>query len=200
MTTLSDERPGWAVWLTGLPASGKSSVAAALADQLRGRGEVVEVLESDQVRRRLTPSPTYDERERDLFYAALAWAGTLLTRHGVGVIFDATANRRRYRDAARADIPRFLEVWVRCPLEVCRRRDRKGIYAAAEAGRAPQAPGAAVAYEPNEAAEIVVAADREPSEEAAARIVAELERRRWIGNCSRAAESAASMLGGGGEA
>lgn len=175
-----DSRAGWAVWLTGLPASGKSTIGNALVQQLQGRWQAIEVLESDRVRERLTPAPTYSDTERDLFYAALAWAGVLLARHGVGVIFDATAHRRAYREAARREIPRFLEVWVRCPVVVCRQRDPRGIYAAAEKGEAATVPGAAVAYEPNEAAELIVDAEREAPAVVATRIVQELESRGWI--------------------
>lgn len=198
MTTCDERRDrpeSWAVWLTGLPASGKSSIAGELARRLRHRGEVVEVLESDVLRQRLTPTPTYSDAERDLFYGAVAWMGVLLSRHGVGVIFDATANRRRYRDAARRQITQFMEVWVRCPIELCRQRDRKGIYAAAEKGQADTVPGATVAYEVNEAAELVVDADRVSPGEAAERIVEEMGRRGWLGRPASAGDRAAKLSG-----
>lgn len=83
--------PSFAIWLTGLPASGKSTVVAALKPQLEALGLAVEVLESDAVRRALTPTPTYSQEERDLFYRALAFMGARLVAHGVTVIFDATA-------------------------------------------------------------------------------------------------------------
>src|SRR3712207_6078005 len=109
----------FAIWLTGLPASGKSTITGTLAPRLEACGLSVEVLESDAVRRVLTPSPTYAGEERDLFYRALAWAGSRLVAHGVTVIFDATANRRRYRDFARDLIPHFVEVVIECPVQVC---------------------------------------------------------------------------------
>ena len=125
---MNETKPGFAVWITGLPASGKSTVAAALAEELRARGVAVEVLESDALRRVFTPHPRYDEAERDAFYGQIAFIGALFARHGIAVIFDATANLRAYRDRARQQIPRFLEVYVDTPLEVCMRRDPKGIY------------------------------------------------------------------------
>ncbi|NGZ02857.1 MAG: adenylyl-sulfate kinase, partial [Nitrospira sp. WS238] len=103
--TSHDVSPSFAVWLTGLPASGKSTLTAALKPQLEQLGYVVEVLESDAVRRMLTPTPTYSTAERDLFYRALAFMGARLVAHGVTVIFDATAHRRAYRDFARSLIP-----------------------------------------------------------------------------------------------
>ena len=84
----------FAIWITGLPASGKSTIVSALKPQLEGLGLTVEVLESDEVRRVITPRPTYSEAERDLFYRALAFIGQRLVAHGVSVVFDATASRR----------------------------------------------------------------------------------------------------------
>ena len=84
------------------------------------------VLESDVLRTVFTPHPRYDEEERNTFYRQLVYVGTLLAKHGVPVIFDATANRRIYRDHAREQIPRFLEVYVECPLEVCMSQGSQG--------------------------------------------------------------------------
>lgn len=139
---------GFGIWITGLPASGKSSLAGELALRLRGRGVPVVLLESDALRRLLTPDPVYSEEERGRFYAMLAGIGELITRSGVPVIFDATAHRRAYRDRARSRIPRFIEVFMDCPLEVCRARDPKGIYARAASGARGAVPGVQVPYEP----------------------------------------------------
>ena len=140
---------GWAVWITGLPSSGKSTIARGLAGRLASMGIRVQVLESDELRRVLTPRPTYTEEERDWFYSVMAWIGWLLVRNGVNVIFDATANKRAYRERARRLIGpgRFMEVYVRCPLEVCMARDTKGIYRMALEGKARTVPGLQVPYE-----------------------------------------------------
>jgi adenylylsulfate kinase len=103
----SDRAPAFAVWLTGLPASGKSTVARALAAELAGRGIRAAVLESDAVRREITRRPKYNDEERDAFYATLAYLARVLVLNGVPVIVDATANLRAYRDRARDAIPRF---------------------------------------------------------------------------------------------
>jgi len=137
----------FAVWLTGLPASGKSTIASALRPELEAMGLAVEVLESDAVRRVLTPSPTYTEAERDLFYRALAFMGHRLVAHGVTVVFDATASRRTYRDFARSLIPRFVEVAVECPLNTCLERDRKGTYQKGQRGETTTVPGLQAPYE-----------------------------------------------------
>jgi len=170
-------RPAFAVWITGLPASGKSTLAAALKAQLTGRGVDVAVLESDELRKIFTPEPHYDEKERDAFYRQMVYIGVLLTRHGVPVLFDATANRRAYRDMARRQISRFLEVYVDTPLEMCVARDPKGIYRQARGGDADTVPGRQAEYEAPEHPELIIHGDREKADAAAARVVAKLTER-----------------------
>jgi adenylylsulfate kinase len=160
----------FAVWLTGLPGSGKSAIARELVRLLRERGVEVSVLESDVMRTQLTPFPRYDEQDRDFFYSTLAAMGILLVEKGRPVVFDATANRRAYRDAARKRIARFVEIHVDTPLEVCVARDPKGLYA----------KGMMIPYEPPLAPELVVRGDQGTPEQAASEVVALLGSRGWI--------------------
>jgi adenylylsulfate kinase len=162
------------VWITGLPASGKSTIAASLTAQLSDRGVDVAVLESDELRKIFTPHPRYDPEERDNFYRQMAYLGVLLTRHGVPVVFDATANRRVYRDWARQQISKFVEVYVECPLATCIARDPKGIYRRAREGGPNTVPGLQTAYEAPEKPEVVLQGDREAPEEAARRVITKL--------------------------
>ncbi len=138
------------------------------------------VLESDALRRIFTPNPSYGEWERDNFYKQMTYVGVLLTQHGVPVIFDATANRRLYRDRARQQIAKFLEVYVDCPLEICISRDPKGIYRGAGTGKQNTVPGLQAPYEPPEQPDLVVRGDTEPPEVAAGRIIAKLAERRYV--------------------
>ena len=165
----------FAVWLTGLPACGKSAIARELLGALRARGVEASVLESDVMRTQLTPRPSYDDAERDFFYAALADIGAALVARGRAVVFDATANRRRYRDAARSRIARFCEVYVDTPLEVCRARDPKHLYRAGG-----NLPGVQAPYEPPLTPELVAHGHGGTPEEAARRIVDALAARRWL--------------------
>jgi adenylylsulfate kinase len=155
----------FAVWITGLPASGKSTIAALLLRELRARGLDPEVVESDVLREIATPRPVYDEEERSAFYRLMAHVGERLVRHGVPVIFDATANRRAYREHARERISSFIEVFVDCPVEVCAARDPKGLWKKAARGDLPS--------------------DVEDPETAARRIVAELVARGYLAAARR---------------
>lgn len=137
----------FSLWLTGLPASGKSSIVARLTPMLDHMGMPVEVLESDAVRGILTPDASYSTEERDLFYRALAFMGSRLLAHGVNVIFDATASRRAYREFARRLIPDLLEISIECPLQVCMERDKKGTYRRGLEGKSSTVPGLQVPYE-----------------------------------------------------
>jgi len=132
------------------------------------------------MRRTFTPRPNYSEEERDSFYKQMAYVGVLLTEHGVPVIFDATANRRAYRDQARRQIPQFVEVYVDCPLELCMARDPKGIYRNARQEAANNVPGLEASYEPPENPDIVVRAGQEASEIAAKRVIAKLTEKGYL--------------------
>lgn len=164
----------FAVWFTGLPGSGKTMIASRTSALLDKKGIKVKTLQLDEIRRILTPNPSYTDEERDIVYASLAYMAKLLTECGVNVFIDATANRRRYRDAARKIIPRFAEVFIRCPLEVCMEREArrkavfspKGIYKkSAQAGA--NVPGVNVPYEEPLNPEIVIDSDRMNLEESA---------------------------------
>ena len=144
----------FAVWITGLPASGKSTITAALKTQLAARGVDAAVLESDALRKVFVGD--YQAEGRDAFYRQMVFVGSLLLEHRVPVIFDATANRRVYRDRARREIDRFLEVFVDVPLATCMARDPKGIYRSAAAGEANNVPGLQDPYEPPESPDLVV--------------------------------------------
>ena len=96
------------------------------------------------------------------------------------VLVAATANRRAYRDLARAGIPRFLEVFVECPLAVCRARDPKGIYRRADTGSAPNVPGVSAAYEPPIRPEVVVDGARDPADKSARAILSALVSRGFL--------------------
>src|SRR5579864_3255948 len=175
-----DHHNSFGIWVTGLPASGKSTLTAALKEELRARGVDVAVLESDVLRKTFTPNPRYDEEERDAFYQQIADVGALLTELGVPVIFDATAHRRAYRDRARQQIQHFLEIYIDCPLETCMARDPKGIYQSAHGSATATVPGLQTAYEPPEKPDLIVDCEAETPEAAARRVIAFLIEKGYI--------------------
>lgn len=138
----------WAVWLTGPPASGKTTIARAILDRLAGAGVAAVWLESDALRRILTPQADYSPSERDFFYAWVAGLAALLAGQGFNVLVDATAPRRAHRQQLRDRVPGLLEVLVEAPRDVREARDPKGLYRRARAGSAPHLPGATEPYEP----------------------------------------------------
>jgi adenylylsulfate kinase len=173
----------WAIWITGLPGSGKSVVARAAAAELRARGHRVAVLELDVIRKIVTPVPTYTDSERDAVYRILAFMAATVVDAGVPVIVDATAHRRRWRDFARELIPRFAEVQLECPLAVAREREAarapghapRDIYRRAEAS-GTTVPGVGREYEPALAPELVIDTTVDAVPAGAAKIVALAER------------------------
>lgn len=161
----------FALWITGLPASGKSSLTAALVAALRGRGIRPAVLESDVFRKYFTPRADYSPEDRERFYRGIVHTAEMFVDHGVPVIIDATGNRRAHRASARERLPIFAEVYVNCPLEICMTRDPKGIYRKAREGGATGVPGLQDEYEPPLRPEIEIHGDREDPDSAARKII-----------------------------
>lgn len=154
---------GVVVWVTGMPSSGKSTLGCALAERLRARGTPACVLDGDAVRAALVPAPGYCEDGRRDFYRTLANLAALLARQGLVVLVPATAHRSEYRRRARELAPRFIEVFVDVDADEVRRRDAKGLYAAARSGKAAGVPGADVAYERPEAPDLVARGGKDAS-------------------------------------
>lgn len=146
------------IYLTGLPASGKSTLARGLAAVLQTHGYDVELLDSDEVREhlRMTGPLAYTPNAREWFYRALALMAARLARHGVIVLIAATANLRAYREFARSLVPDLCLVHVRCSPRECARRDPKGLWERAKREEIRNFPGVDAPYEIPEDADIIV--------------------------------------------
>jgi adenylylsulfate kinase len=149
-------RGGFVVWLTGLSGAGKSTIADALAPELRAAGKKVEVLDGDIVRTHLSKGLGFSREDRDTNIARIAFVAHLLARNGVVVIVSAISPYKETREAARRTIGEFVEVHVAPPLEECVRRDTKGLYKKALSGEIAQFTGVSDPYEPPDDAEITI--------------------------------------------
>ena len=162
-----------AVWLTGLPGSGKST----LAEQIRKVHPDFIVLRMDDLRKIVTPEPTYSAQERDIVYRCLVFMAATLVGHGHSVVIDATGSLRTWRDLARTLIPRYGEIYLKCPIDVCveregRRRQAYGapeeIYEKAKSGW--PVPGISAPYEEPHSPELLIEVGKTTAFDAAERI------------------------------
>ena len=123
------ERPGWVVWIEGLPCAGKTTLARGVGEHLRAAGRPVEVLDGDEVRRLFSPDLGFSRKDRETHARRVSYVARLLARHGVVVLVAMITPYETSRQAARATVGQgFSEIWLRCPVEVCRQRDSKGLY------------------------------------------------------------------------
>ena len=135
------------VWITGLPASGKTTLARALVTALEAEGIRATLVDSDEVRAVLTPQPSYEPNERAVVYRALAYLARRLDEAGVVPIVAATAHARKIRDETRAVCGGFFLVHARASQAVCEARDPKHLYREARSRTDGAMPGIHVAYE-----------------------------------------------------
>src|SRR5690554_6790610 len=138
---------GFVVWFTGVPASGKSTIAQGVQRRLEAAGLPVENLDADEVRANLSPNLGYTEEARDENTKRLAWFAQKMSSYGANVLIAAVAPRQAYRDRAREWCGKFVEVFVDAPLDTCRRRDPKGLYARAARGEVNDIAGLHQPYE-----------------------------------------------------
>ncbi len=168
---------GATVWMTGLPASGKSTVAAGVEATLLERGRSAYVLDGDNLRHGLNGDLGFSADDRAENVRRTAEVSALLADAGVVVLVALVSPYRADRQAARGAHDRrglpFLEVWVATSLEECERRDPKGLYARARAGELKGLTGVDDPYEPPESPDVVVRGD-EPVEDAVARVLGAL--------------------------
>jgi adenylylsulfate kinase len=186
----------WVIWITGLPGSGKSTVGRELKKELDAKMVAVTVLRLDEFRKKIVPQSKYTEEEREFVYQALAREGARLVKDGISAIIDATAHRKKWRDLARDLTPNFMEVDIKCPLDVCIEREsnrQEGLVTADLYKKAlerkktgqtfkelGEVVGVDVPYELNEKAEVIIESDKKEPPEAVEMIIKKLEEKGWL--------------------
>ncbi len=168
------EQKGFTMWFTGLPCSGKSAIADKLADILRSRGLNAERLDGDIVRQDLTRDLGFSKEDRDENIRRVTFVAKLLTRNGVAVLTSFISPYYEMRDRARREIGDFVEVYAKCSLEECMRRDVKGMYKKALEGKIKEFTGVSDPYEEPIRPELVVETDKESLDESVNRCLARL--------------------------
>jgi adenylyl-sulfate kinase len=171
---------GFTVWFTGLSCSGKTTVSQGVADELRKRGLKVEVLDGDVVRTNLSKGLGFSKEDRDTNIKRIGFVCKLLTRNGVVAIGAAISPYREIRDYNRREIGDFVEVYCKCPLEVCIERDVKGLYKKALAGEITNYTGVSDPYEEPLNPEVVLETDKETKEQSIGKVTRKLEELRYI--------------------
>ena len=170
---------GFTLWLTGLSGAGKTTLATELAHELRARRVTVEVLDGDQVRTNLSKGLGFSKEDRDTNIRRIGYVCRLLSRNGVAAISAAISPYREVREEVRRlveqDGARFVEVFVKCPIDVLAARDVKGLYKKALAGEIRGFTGVDDPYEPPLAPDVVIESDRELVELSTMKIINKLE-------------------------
>src|SRR5713101_176510 len=166
---------GFTLWFTGLSGAGKSTLSEAIEHRLKASGQKVEVLDGDVVRTHLSKGLGFSREDRDTNIKRIAFVCGLLTRNDVICISAAISPYRETRQWARDHIGDFVEVYVKCPIEVCRQRDVKGLYKLVDEGKIKGFTGVDDPYEEPEHPELIVETDKETVEESVGRIFAKLE-------------------------
>lgn len=171
---------GFTLWFTGLSGAGKSTLAELAAEELRRRGHRVEVLDGDEVRTHLSKGLGFSKEDRDTNIRRIGYVCKLLARNGVIVISAAISPYREIRDEVRQAHDRFVEVYVKCPLDVLVERDVKGLYKKAIKGEIANFTGVSDPYEEPLNPELVIETHRESRDESLTRLIGALESLSYI--------------------
>ncbi|GAI51358.1 unnamed protein product [marine sediment metagenome] len=174
-------KKGVTLWFTGLPCSGKSSVADAVAEELRQNGFKAERLDADIIRKHLWRELGYSKEDRDENIRRATFLAKLLTKNGIIVLTSFISPYRELRDYARREIVDFVEIYAKCPVEVCIQRDTRGMYKKALSGEIPNFTGVSDPYEEPLNPELVIESDKEPLEESVTKVITRIKELGYIG-------------------
>jgi adenylylsulfate kinase len=177
---------GFTIWFTGLSGSGKTTLANLVGQELLGRGMTPEILDGDMMRTHLCKGLGYSKEDRDTNIRRIGWVCQLLTRHGLPNIAAAVSPYREVRNEVRqlvetaGGVGSFIEVFTNCPLEVCEKRDPKGLYKKARVGEIANFTGISDPYEPPGKPELMLNTAKESPDESAKQVIATLRMHGWL--------------------
>jgi adenylylsulfate kinase len=169
------EQKGFTAWFTGLPCCGKTTIADEVAKILRQKGYKVERLDGDIVRQGLTDDLGFSKKDRDENISRATFLAKMLSRNNVVVLASFVSPYRKQRRRARKQIKSFVEVYVRCPVKICMKRDVKGMYKKALEGKIQHFTGVDDPYEEPEHPELIVDTDIESVEESVGKVLQKIE-------------------------
>jgi adenylylsulfate kinase len=175
------DRTGFVVWMEGLSGAGKTTLSREVAKRLRTGGWKVEVLDGDEVRQMFSPELGYSRKDREFHARRVSYVARMLARNGVAVLVAMITPYETSRQAARAGVGvPFTEVWLSCPMEVCRTRDPKGLYHKADSGAMQKMTGVDDPFEEPLNPELVVDTATSNVDESTRQILGHLAERGWI--------------------
>ena len=173
---------GGTIWFTGLHGSGKTTIANGLAEKLRKKGVCVVVIDGDEVRKRVSSELGYSKEDRDKHITRVAGICEIISKSGVLNIACVASPTKSVREYAKSIIPDFMLVFVKCPIEVCEKRDVKGHYSKARTGEQgfEHFLGVNLEYEPPESLDLVLETDRETAQESVEKLFNWLAQKKWV--------------------
>lgn len=166
---------GVTIWFTGLPCCGKTTIADQVGDILKNKGFLVERLDGDLVRQNLSSDLGFSKKDRDENIRRAIFLADMLTRNNVVVLASFVSPYKKQRRKARKQIKQFVEVYVRCPVKICMKRDVKGMYRKALEGKIKHFTGVDDPYEEPEDPELIVDTDIESVEESVGKVLLKIE-------------------------
>ena len=171
---------GVTIWFTGLPCCGKTTIADALASRLQVNGYKQQRLDGDVIRQHLWKELGFSRADRDENIRRVTFLAGLLTRNGIITITTFISPYRELREYARKTIGNFIEVYVKCPVEVCIQRDPKGMYRKAIAGEISNFTGISDPYEEPTDPDMLIESDKQTVEESVDKIMDKLRELNYV--------------------
>jgi len=173
---------GFTIWFTGLPCCGKTTIANQVAVILKQRNYLVEQLDGDIIRQNFSSDLSFSKKDRDENIKRATFLAKMLSRNNIVVLASFVSPYRKQRRRARKEIKNFVEVYVRCPVKICMKRDVKGMYKKALDGKIQHFTGVDDPYEEPENPELIVDTDIESVQESVEKVLQKIEELGYLTN------------------